>query len=349
MSEVISAQEINSCSETSILETPIQNQDGQSHTHVEPISEENLTRTPSESPSLSKRALKRIRKQEEREQSKEEFRAKRREKKKQRKLKNQELKAQGILKPSQPRDNPSCVPSGIRVVIDCQFDDKMSEKEMKSLCKQLQFCYSSNRRSAKSIDITCTGVSKTLEKYLMQQTQDYKQWKITFTPNHYLQCDTITPDHLIYLTADSENTLETIDSEMTYIIGGLVDHNHHKKECLNKAMREGLRHAKLPISEFIRLQCRKVLAVNHCVDILLKYLITSDWKEAFSACIPQRKMEKDSSSMKIEGRKDDEKITENELNENEGITIETKKRSEDGQDNPPEKKIKLEDCPISCE
>lgn len=35
-------------------------------------------------------------------------------------------------------------------------------------------------------------------------------------------------DKVIYLSADSENVLETVDMDSTYIIGGIVDRNRHK-------------------------------------------------------------------------------------------------------------------------
>ncbi|KAJ1497232.1 tRNA methyltransferase 10, partial [Coelomomyces lativittatus] len=166
----------------------------------------------------------------------------------------------------------------------------MSDKEMKSLCKQIELCYASNRRSNKSLDVVCTSVSEKLEKFLTQQNSGYKGWKMKFKTDHYC-LSSKDVENMVYLTADSENVLETLEQGTKYIVGGLVDHNHFKDECLNKAKREGLKHAKLPISEYISMQSRKVLTVNHCVEILLKYLDTSDWKEAFLACIPKRKVE----------------------------------------------------------
>ncbi|OAP58495.1 hypothetical protein AYL99_07585 [Fonsecaea erecta] len=94
---------------------------------------------------------------------------------------------------------------------------------------------------------------------------------------------------VIYLTSDSPDTLTTLSPYSTYIVGGLVDKNRHKGICYKTAMARGIKTAKLPIGEYLEMTSRKVLATNHVVEILLRYLEEEDWGKAFLRVIPKRK------------------------------------------------------------
>lgn len=76
---------------------------------------------------------------------------------------------------------------------------------------------------------------------------------------------------IIYLTGDSSNVLQTLEPGTTYILGGIVDRNRYKRLCLEKAEREGVAHAQLPIGEFLgEMKTRKVLTVNQvCIEASL--------------------------------------------------------------------------------
>ena len=94
---------------------------------------------------------------------------------------------------------------------------------------------------------------------------------------------------IVYLTSDSEHTLDRLKPYSTYIIGGLVDKNRHKGICYKRACDRGIKTAKLPIAEYMEMQSRFVLATNHVVEIMVRWLECGDWGEAFLKVVPKRK------------------------------------------------------------
>ncbi|KAF9769997.1 tRNA (guanine(9)-N(1))-methyltransferase [Fusarium sp. DS 682] len=94
---------------------------------------------------------------------------------------------------------------------------------------------------------------------------------------------------IVYLSSDSPYTLDRLEPNTSYVIGGLVDKNREKGLCYKRARERGIRTARLPIGQYMVMQSRTVLATNHVVEIMLKWLEYENWGDAFLSVIPKRK------------------------------------------------------------
>ena len=73
----------------------------------------------------------------------------------------------------------------------------------------------------------------------MAKHDGYRNWDFNFRSEVY---SAVFPrDRIVYLSAESEEVLEQLDPAAAYIIGGLVDHNHHKGLCHQRAVEAGVR------------------------------------------------------------------------------------------------------------
>ncbi|XP_037365541.1 tRNA methyltransferase 10 homolog A [Talpa occidentalis] len=237
---------------------------------------------------MSKRQMKKLIKQKQWEDQRELRKQKRKEKRNRKKLEQQcqlESNSDGNDRKRIRRD---VAHSTIRLIIDCSFDSLMVLKDIKKLHKQIQRCYAENRRAPHPVQFYLTSHGGQLKKNMDENDKGWVNWKdIHIKPEHYR--DFIKKEDLIYLTSDSPNVLKELDESKAYVIGGLVDHNHHKGLTYKQASDHGIDHAQLPLGNFVKMNSRKVLAINHVFEIILKYLETRNWQEAFFTVLPQRK------------------------------------------------------------
>lgn len=158
--------------------------------------------------------------------------------------------------------------------------------------------------------LTLTSFDDTLKDILDQKLPTWQQWKerkVLINSESYM--DIFDKDSLVYLSADSDNVIERLEEGKNYIIGGIVDKNRYKNLCQDKAVKQGIKTARLPIGNYLQMASRKVLTVNqgeliHCIhslqlniyhiilvcEIMLKWLELEDWQQAFMETIPGRKL-----------------------------------------------------------
>ncbi|EPQ65538.1 tRNA methyltransferase [Blumeria graminis f. sp. tritici 96224] len=336
----------------------------------------------SQAPAMSKNQLKKQRRREQWELGRADRASRRRDKIKEKKLRKAEERAELADKitrgelPAPTAENrirsarPVQVPIGL--VLDVDFNELMTEKEIISLGAQLTRCYSLNRSAPYKTHLAISSwggalktrfenilanthlgwngvfffenedfvaAGETLHKVMMapgggkvistlvrdektmsgqtemvattglpfpenptdhsvstqvHETQDYSfQDKIIESKKGSSSAATtpasITTPSLIYLTSDSPNTLQYLKPNTTYIIGGIVDKNRHKGLCYKRACERGIPTAKLPIGDYMKMQSRTVLTVNHVVEIMLKWIATNNWGESLTSVIPKRK------------------------------------------------------------
>lgn len=273
-------------------------------------------------PPLSKNKLKKLKRDEKWEAGREARKAKRKEKAKAKKARlraaREEANLTGTIE-SSPQPKHSAVQIPVTFLIDCSFNYLMTDKDFKSLASQITRSYSENQKAPCRANIAvCSFGGDLRERFEGPLGGHYRSWKyFDFLEQDFLatwkakvigdedgsedakvqndrsaaatSVEKQESGNIIYLTGDSSETLSELRPHDTYIIGGLVDRNRHKGICYKIASDKGLRTAKLPIGEYMKMSSRFVLTVNQVVEIMLRWLEYRDWGRAFIEVIPKRK------------------------------------------------------------
>lgn len=122
---------------------------------------------------------------------------------------------------------------------------------------------------------------------MMDKHEGWKNWDVL--PHKESFMEIFDKSKIIYLTSESETVLDVLEKGAVYIIGGLVDHNHHKCLTHEIALKNSIRTARLPLSEHLIMKTRTVLTINQCFDIILGVSEGKSWKEILLNALPQRK------------------------------------------------------------
>ncbi len=209
----------------------------------------------------------------------------------------------------------------VSFVLDCGFDDLMLDGERKSLASQVTRSYSDNHKAPFRSHLFISSFGGHLkERFDTVLAGNHRNWKgVKFIDGDFEEAARLAEElmksnqggklagalqesvpaqqteaevplgEVVYLTSDSPDILTELKPYSTYVIGGIVDKNRHKGICYKRAMDRGMKTAKLPIGDYMKMTSRFVLATNHVVEIMLRWLELGDWAKAFLQVIPKRK------------------------------------------------------------
>lgn len=133
----------------------------------------------------------------------------------------------------------------------------MHENNLRNTITQLSYCYNANRTMSNPAQYHITGMSNKT-KELFNQLTGTKSWDVIVHEQQLQDLTIFDPSKIVYLTADSDNTINELDDEDVYVIGGLLDHNRHPGVSLQRAKDNNWRHGRLPIGDFVKMNSRKV-------------------------------------------------------------------------------------------
>jgi tRNA (guanine9-N1)-methyltransferase len=178
--------------------------------------------------------------------------------------------------------------SSCGIVIDCQYDNLMSDRERASLSTQIALSYAANRRCACPSILGLSSLSGPTAEALTR-IGGFAEWRGVRTSS--LPVDQLyTREQIVYLSADASGELETLDPTKVYVVGGLVDRNRHKGVSHARAVAMSVETARLPLSRYaVMPKGTTVLTVNQIVEILLELKCTGSWRQALLNVLPSRK------------------------------------------------------------
>lgn len=244
-----------------------------------------------------------------------EIRKQRRQKERERrKVKRADEKARGLsVGPSRKElKRRQLSVADINVAIDLNYDDLMQERDIAKCVKQCLRIYTINRRAAQPLHLHFTGIKREGNIHeCFKKNDGWENWQVDY---HFDRThnDVFDKEKLVYLTCESDTVLDKLQSGYTYVIGGLVDHNHLKGLCHQRATNNGIATARLPLSEHVDMKTRFVLSTFHVFELLTRVAAGQDWTQAILETVPQRKGAKVKGKISSTEKEDQQVTIENE-------------------------------------
>eukprot|EP00161_Ancyromonas_sigmoides_P017246 TRINITY_DN467_c1_g1_i4.p1 TRINITY_DN467_c1_g1~~TRINITY_DN467_c1_g1_i4.p1 ORF type:complete len:223 (+),score=9.04 TRINITY_DN467_c1_g1_i4:222-890(+) len=176
-------------------------------------------------------------------------------------------------------------PRKYTVLLDMAYNSLMKKSEIASMAQQLMHLYARQKRTLHPLNIQLCGLEGELREKL--GVMGMGGWRVEVLGGDLSHA--VRGRRAVYLSAESENVLENLDENATYIIGGIVDRNRNKGVSWERAGGLGVETARLPIQEYMPELKERVLTTCHVADLLLHYSLHGSWRLALEAVVPNRK------------------------------------------------------------
>ena len=149
---------------------------------------------------------------------------------------------------------------------------------LKDMAKQSQTCYSIQRRLEMPSQLFFLQFTEELRRLYQTYLPGIANWTIDTS-------DTIANNitNSVYLTAEADELLDTVDKGTIYIIG-------YTGLCHARAVELNIPQRRLPIKENVKFASRCVLTVPHVYQLLLKRGQGQSWKEALKSTLSKKKI-----------------------------------------------------------
>jgi tRNA (guanine9-N1)-methyltransferase len=123
--------------------------------------------------------------------------------------------------------------TGLKLCVDLSFDEIHSERERRSLCKQLQVGYGHLRKSKALVHLHLTSLVDSSLLHVMMKQMGLNSWIVSKSKESVI--NTFPKESIVFLSPDAKEALTDIDESKVYIIGGIVDRTVKKSMTLTYA------------------------------------------------------------------------------------------------------------------
>jgi hypothetical protein len=229
------------------------------------------------------------------------------------------LKTGPARDPHDPHDPHSKPP--LRVAVDASYEQD-SQRAIRSVAKQLSECLGVARKYS-GVALTFAGFRGVVAEHALEHFNAARWRGVTVDQRDveelFLMTDesgdgdgdgdenenenengTDSPQKhkqkqkrkVVYLSPDAEATLEDVDGETQYVVGGIVDLAARGTAwSLPRANAMGVEARRLPVKENAPGATNQILNIDTVLKVLCeKYLGEKDWQSAMDAALPRRKI-----------------------------------------------------------